>query len=125
MDFLFNGAKHLLKGRPPVSAVAETNGLAVPWTSSGRVGDAEKRDLIGADGGSDMADARVIGNDDAGALGQSCIIAQCGGRKNSGVRTGRMISFLFAHGGKDDGFDAPVAKRSAEFVEVLPCFSLP
>lgn len=72
-----------------------------------------------------MADARIIGNDDAGALGQSRIIAQRGGRKNSGVRTGSMVGFLFAHGGEDDGFDPHVAKRSAEFVEVLPLLSLP
>ena len=80
--------------------------------------------MIGADGGSDMADARVIGNDDAGALCQSRIIAQRGGRKNSGVRTGRMVGFLFTHGGEDDGFYAHVAKRSAEFVEVLPLLFL-
>ena len=67
-----------------------------------------------------MADARVIGNDDAGALGQSRIIAQRGGRKNSGVRTGCVVGFLLTHGGKDNGFDAHVAERLTEFVEVFP-----
>lgn len=72
-----------------------------------------------------MADARVIGNDDAGPLGQGCIVAQSGGRKNGGFGTGSAAGFFLPNRGKDDGFDAHVAKRITEFVEMLPLFSLP
>ena len=68
----------------------------------------------------DMAHARVVRDNDGGFFAQSCKVSETRRFINSRVRTSGLSSFRFVDSREDHWFDASVAKRLTQLIEVAP-----